>query len=123
MPESIPLNVTDADLAVAFYRDVFDATELQRESLMDGRILTADLLIGCHCLLVSEWEDTPATPDTVAGLKADAAVLTFECAGAGAVLKRALAAGARIEPPADGGRPGVLLRDPSGQRWRLVDRP
>jgi len=111
MSDSIPLSVADADLAVAFYRDVFDATELDRECLMDGQILTAALVIGQHHLVVSEWDPAPADPD--------AAVLTLECAASAELLERALAAGARLEPGA--GAAGVVLRDPAGQRWMIVD--
>jgi PhnB protein len=108
----IRLTVEDATQAVAFYREVFGAIELQRECLLDGQILEAALVVGRHRILVSQW---PEEVSAEAG-----PVLRLEAAEPVAMLRRAVAAGAEIESSAPSAS-GVVIRDPAGQRWTLVD--
>ena len=118
----VRLTVDDAASAMTFYREVFDAIELQRECLVDGQIVRAELVVGRHRLVISAWDsDLPATGwgDERRSAAADP-VLRLACAESAAVLRRAVAAGARVVPPADGA-PAVVIRDPAGQRWTLVD--
>ncbi|SCL72099.1 Uncharacterized conserved protein PhnB, glyoxalase superfamily [Micromonospora citrea] len=112
------LTVSDTTEAIAFYTDVFDAVALQRECLPDGRVLHAELAVGGHRLTVSEWWEAGAP----AGAEGRDDVLTIERADPEAVLRRALAAGARVEPAADPSRQ-PLLRDPAGLCWTVVGPP
>ncbi|MFG3714570.1 VOC family protein [Micromonospora sp. NPDC047730] len=107
------LSVSDTAEVVAFYTDVLDAVQLQRECLLDGRVLQAELAVDGHRLTVSEWAE--------AGSPAEGRddVLTIERTDPDAVLRRALAAGARVEPPA-GPAQQPTLRDPAGLCWTVV---
>jgi PhnB protein len=126
----VRLTVDDAASAMMFYREVFDAIELQRECLVDGQIVRAELIVGRHRLVISAWDgDLPSTWDGdlpsigwADERRATAVdpVLRLECAESAAVLRRAVAAGARVVQAADGA-PAVVIRDPAGQRWTLVD--
>ncbi|MFG1778085.1 VOC family protein [Micromonospora sp. NPDC049048] len=109
------LTVVDTNEAIAFYTDVFDAVAIQRECLLDGRVLHAELAVGGHHLTVSEWWETGG-PSPAEG-RDD--VLTIERTDPESVLRRAVAAGARVEPAADPSR-RPLLRDPAGLCWTVV---
>jgi PhnB protein len=118
--ERVRLTVDDAASAMTFYREVFDAIELQRECLVDGQIVRAELVVGRHRLVISAWDiDLPSWGGEGRSATADP-VLLLECAESAAVLRRAVAAGALVVPPADGAT-AVVIRDPAGQRWTLVD--
>lgn len=115
VPEPKPgpqLAVSDVAPVVAFYTQVFDAVPVERECLLDGRVLHAELIVGGYRLTASEWYD---------GLPAgeQPAVLTVTQDDPQLLLTRALAAGATLEPPVEG-LSGVVFRDPAGQRWEIV---
>jgi PhnB protein len=115
------LFVRDADGAVAFYRRVFGAAELLRNSLPDGRVLFVELAVGPTRLLVSE--ETPTlgalAPPTIGG---SPVLLHVEVQDVDAVARRAVDAGAVVEMPVQemfwGERYGVV-RDPFGHRWAV----
>ncbi|MER7416976.1 VOC family protein [Micromonospora peucetia] len=109
------LTVSDTADAIAFYTDVFDAVAIERECLLDGRVLHAELAVGGHRLTVSEWHEAGA-PAAAEG-REDA--LTIERADPESVLWRAVAAGARVETP-EGLSHQVMLRDPAGLCWTIV---
>ncbi|MEU9508944.1 VOC family protein [Micromonospora sp. NPDC048170] len=115
LPEQPHLNVSDTAEAIAFYTDVFDAVAIERECLLDGRVLHAELAVGGHRLTVSEWHEAGAS----AAAESRDDVLTIERADPESVLRRAVAAGARVETPADPSHQ-VALRDPAGLRWSVV---
>lgn len=116
--------VSDADAAVAFYRDVFGATELFRNRLPDGRVLFVELAFGSAKLLVSEEisELGALSPHTLGG---SPALLLLEIDDVDAVADLATRAGAEIEMPISemfwGERYGIV-RDPFGHRWALCTR-
>ncbi|MFB9180779.1 VOC family protein [Dactylosporangium sucinum] len=118
----VRLTVDDAASAMTFYREVFDAIELRRECLVDGQIVGAELVVGRHRLVISAWDSDLTSTGWGEEFPADATdpVLRLECAESAAVLRRAVAAGARVVPPADDTH-AVIIRDPVGQRWTLVD--
>ncbi|MEV0002668.1 VOC family protein [Micromonospora sp. NPDC050980] len=104
------LAVTDVATVTAFYAEVFEAVPVQRECLLDGRVVHAELVVGDHRLTVSEWSDRPA------GEGGDAP-MSLTPPDPQLLVQRALAAGATLEP---GGPPrGVVLRDPAGLRWAV----
>lgn len=116
--------VADADAAVAFYREVFGATELFRNHLPDGRVLFVELAFGPGKLLVSEEipELGAVGPHTLGG---SPVLLLLELDDIDAVADLATRAGADIEMPITemfwGERYGIL-RDPFGHRWALCTR-
>jgi PhnB protein len=116
--------VPDANAAVAFYRDVFDATELIRHRLPDGRVLFVELALGPDKLLISEEiaELGALAPTTLGG---SPVLLLLELEDVDAAAGRALAAGAEVEMPVAemfwGERYGIV-RDPFGHRWALCTR-
>ncbi|MFI7306299.1 VOC family protein [Micromonospora aurantiaca] len=109
------LTVSDTSEAIAFYTDVFDAVAIQRECLLDGHVVHAELAVGGHRLTVSEWWE--AGDPSVAANRDE--VLTIERTDPESVLRRAVAAGAHVEPPAAPSHP-VTLRDPAGLCWTVV---
>lgn len=116
--------VTDADAAVAFYREAFGATELFRQTRPDDVVLFVELAFGDAKMLVSEEipELGALAPSTVGG---SPVLLMLEFGDVDAVAERALRAGAAIEMPVAemfwGERYGVV-RDPFGHRWALCTR-
>ncbi|AEV86972.1 hypothetical protein ACWT_5953 [Actinoplanes sp. SE50] len=92
------LEVRDGAAAIAFYVTVFGAAEVSRECLLDGHPLVAELALGPYRLELVE------NPGAVAG----GAPLVLPCADPGAVLARAVAAGAPVE--------AGVVRDPTGHR-------
>ena len=116
--------VTDADAAIAFYRDVFGATELFRQTLPDGTVLFVELAVGPAKLLVSQ--EVPAlgalAPPTLGG---SPVLLLLETDQVDTVADRAAGAGAEVEMPVAemfwGERYGIV-RDPFGHRWALCTR-
>lgn len=108
------LAVSDLAPVLAFYTEVFDAVPIERECLLDGRVLRAELIVGGYRLTASEWYDVPPV-----GAADRPAVLAVAPDDPQLLLNRALAAGAELEPVADGAS-GVVFRDPAGQRWAVV---
>ncbi|MGB2568719.1 VOC family protein [Micromonospora citrea] len=114
-PRPVPyLMVRDAAPVIAFYTDVFEAVPIERECLLDGRVLHAELAVGGHRLTVSEWCEGSRAVDAVDG----PAVLTVTPDDPQSLIERALAAGAQLEA-ADGAADAVF-RDPAGQRWSVT---
>lgn len=116
--------VDDAAAAVAFYCDVFGATEMFRNRLPDGRMLFVELAVGPAKLLVSEEipELGALAPTTLGG---SPVLLLLEVGDVDATAERAVAAGAQVEMPIAemfwGERYGIV-RDPFGHRWALCTR-
>lgn len=116
--------VRDADAAVAFYRDVFGAAELFRQTMPDGTILFVELAVGPDRLLVSEEVAAlnALAPPTVGG---SPVLLMLETEDVDGAADRALAAGGELEMPVAemfwGERYGIV-RDPFGHRWALCTR-
>ena len=113
--------VTDVDAAVGFYRDVFGATELFRQTLPDGTVLFVELAVGPAKLLVSEEVAAlgALAPTTVGG---SPVLLLLEINDVDGAASRAVKAGAEVEMPVAemfwGERYGIV-RDPFGHRWAL----
>ena len=107
------LTVSDVAPLIAFYVDVFDAVSTERECLLDGRVLQAEMIVGGYHLTAVEWYDDPA-----ADVGESPAVLTVTPDDPQLLLSRALAAGAKLEPIL-GDVTGVVFRDPAGLRWAV----
>jgi PhnB protein len=113
--------VRGAEAAVAFYRQAFEAAELVRQTLPDGRILLIELAVGSGRLLISE--ETPEldalAPPTIGG---SPVLLLLEVDDVDSTVQRAITAGAQLKMPVRemfwGERYGVLS-DPFGHTWAV----
>jgi PhnB protein len=113
------LIVGDADGAIAFYRQVFDADELERHPTPTGGVAHAKVRIGETILELGEHPDAR-------GREAEAMPrvgLRLYVADVDETFRLALAAGATGDEPANR-LPGVrsaTVRDPYGLTWWLAE--
>jgi PhnB protein len=113
------LSVTGGAKALDFYKKAFDAVELQREALPDGKLIHARIRIGNSIVMLSDsFSDSPppaASPVTLQIYTSDVSRL----------WKQAIAAGAKVGMPLEdqfwGERYGQLV-DPFGHNWSLSMR-
>ncbi len=121
MPITPHIVVQGAERAAAFYGEAFDAEELTRIPIPDGRLMSVQLRIGDGMLHVADEfpEMGVLAPPSVDGT---AVVLALRVLDAEAVFARAVVAGATVRQPlADmfwGERHGQL-DDPFGHRWNV----
>ncbi len=113
--------VQSAELAVAFYSDAFDATEISRIPTPDGRLMSVEMRIGDGSLHVCDEfpEMGVLAPPSIGGT---AVVLSLEVSDAEAVFAQAVAAGATVRQPLTDMFWGDLhgqLDDPFGHRWNV----
>jgi PhnB protein len=114
--------VQGAERAVAIYRHAFEAEELSRIPVPDGRLMSVQLRIGDGLLhLADEFPEMGVlAPPSIGGTPV---VLALDVADAEAVFAQAVAAGAQIRQPlADmfwGDRHGQL-EDLFGHRWIIA---
>ena len=115
------LCVGDAEDAIAFYRDVFDAREKFRLIEPGGRVGHVEIEVAGTTLMLCEPypEYGIVPPDPAAS---SPVTLHVHVDDADAVIARAVSSGATlVMPPQDmfyGERSGVL-RDPFGHRWNI----
>jgi len=115
------LCVPDAEAAVAFYRDVFDAQETLRLVEAGGRIGHLEVsLAGTTLMLCEPYPEYDIVPPQAGA--PSSVTLHVHVDDADAVIERALSAGAQLLMPARdqfyGERSGVV-RDPAGHRWNI----
>ena len=117
------INVADASAAIAFYREIFDATERMRMADPEsGTVWHAELQIGDSVVMLSdEFPDMDiVSPATLGGTAGGLNVYVADC---DATHAAALAAGAtELRPPEDqfwGDRSGQIV-DPFGHRWGIA---
>lgn len=115
------LRVYDGEVAtaVAFYTEVFQALDVRLDCLLDGYVISAEMVVGGHRLVLTEWDEplywsVPHECDNKSPLH-------IEHENPRSLLRQAVSSGARIETP-DGPAAGVLLSDPFGQRWLVTSR-
>ena len=122
MPITPHIVVQGAERAAAFYRDAFDAEELDRIPTPDGRLMSVRLRIGDGLFhLADEFPEMGVlAPPSFGGT---AVVLALDVADADAVFAQAITAGAQVrQAVADmfwGDRHGQL-EDPFGHRWNVT---
>jgi len=122
-PRVVPyLCVDGASAAIAFYRDVFGATERMRMVEPDGRIGHAELEIGTAVIMLAdEFPDLGVrSPRTIGGTPV---TMTLYVEDVDAVFTRATDAGATVLSPVKnqfyGDRTGQF-EDPFGHRWGVA---
>lgn len=114
------LSVKGADEAIAFYKDVFGATEVMRFD-HQGKIGHAELKIGdSHIMLADEFPDMDVrSPKSIGGTPVSIMVYVPDV---DATVAKALKAGATVQHPiADkfyGDRSGSVV-DPFGHVWHI----
>jgi uncharacterized glyoxalase superfamily protein PhnB len=122
MPITPHIVVQGAERAAAFYRDAFNAEELDRIPTPDGRLMSVRLRIGDSLLHLSDEfpEFGVLAPPSIGGT---AVVLALDVVDAQAVFAQAVAAGATVRRPLQdmfwGDRHGQL-DDPFGHRWNVA---
>jgi PhnB protein len=118
------LNIKGATRAIEFYKRAFDAEEIYRLEMPDGRIGHAELQIGnSRIMLADEMLEMPdivvKSPATVG---ATTVGLNLYLADVDARFAQAVAAGAKIKRPVQnqfyGDRSGTI-EDPFGHVWTL----
>jgi PhnB protein len=116
------LHVDGADAALAFYKEVFGATERVRMPGPDGRIGHAELELGDSLIMLAD-----ENPDWgVRGPKAfggSPVTVSVYVEDVDAAFERALSAGATVVQPVEnqfyGDRSGQF-EDPFGHRWNVA---
>jgi len=110
------LSVTGAEKAIAFYKKAFNASELYRLKMPDGRIGHCELQVGNARVLLTEGGDSP---ESMGGTKAALVVYVEDC---DAIFKQALGAGAKervaMQDMFWGDRTGTF-EDPFGHKWSV----
>lgn len=118
------LVVRDATRAIDFYARAFEAREILRLPMPDGRVGHAELAVGgASFWLADEYPEMKVVgPATLGGTSVS---LSLYVEDVDAFVTRAAAHGAIVErPPRDefyGDRTGVLV-DPFGHRWMIHTR-
>jgi PhnB protein len=116
------LVVKNAPAAIAFYKSGFEAVEIGRLSMPDGRVAHATLKVGgAFLMLCDEFDHLPCrSPDTLGG---STVVLHIYVDDVDTAIARAVAAGAAVTmPPADTmwGDRVANIRDPFGHLWSVA---
>jgi len=117
------LVVDDAAEAIAFYVNVFDATELVRFAEPSGKIVHAELQIGSNVVSLSESDGTVNRSPTQLGGTAVIAVVTTP--DVDALAARMVSHGGSAVIPVDDreyGRRDGRYCDPEGHLWILTQQ-
>ncbi len=115
------LVISGAAKAIEFYKKAFNAKELGRNPLPDGRILNARIKIGDSIVMLSE-EFPGSDVKSPTSLGASTVTLHIFSKDAEKLWKQAISAGAKVTMPMEnqfwGERYGQLA-DPFGHRWSI----
>ncbi len=115
------LVICGAARAIEFYKKAFNAKEISRSKLPDGRILNAQIKIGDSIVMLSE-EFPGSDVKSPTSVGSSTATLHIYSKDAEKLWRQAISAGAKITMPMEnqfwGERYGQLL-DPFGHRWSI----
>ena len=117
------ISVRNASEAIAYYIKAFDAKELMRMPMPDGKVGHAELKIGDSVLMLADEMDHPdaiaKSPRTLGGVTSGLALYVADC---DAVFNRAVEAGGKVRRPLTnqfyGDRSGTI-EDPFGHCWTI----
>lgn len=120
------LSVRNASEAIAFYKKAFDAREIYRFDMPDGKIGHAEVQIGDSRVMLAD-EFPPEMPDAIAKSPRTLGGTTFGLniylEDVDARFKQAVAAGGKVLRPVQdqfyGDRSGTI-EDPFGHCWTLA---
>ncbi|MBD8505746.1 VOC family protein [Hoyosella sp. G463] len=115
------LTIKGADAAIAFYKEVFGATEGLRLSMPDGGVGHAELTIGNGMIMLADenldWGNR--SPVTLGG---SPVTIALSVEDVDAVVEKAVAKGSTLQMPVSnefyGERVGVIT-DPFGHAWHI----
>lgn len=116
------LVVRDGARALTFYKDAFDAQEIMRMAMPDGRLMHASMKIGNSMLMLHDEmpEFGALGPQSLKGSPVTVHLMVEDV---DAVVESAVAAGAKVKMPvADmfwGDRYGKIV-DPFGHEWSIA---
>jgi PhnB protein len=115
------LTVNNGIEAIEFYKKAFNAEELFRETVLDGKILHARMRIGDSIVRLSD--EFPGSPHkSPVSLGATTVTLHIYTENVDELWQQAVQAGAKIIMPLDnqfwGERYGMLV-DPFGHQWSM----
>ncbi|HEY0638229.1 MAG TPA: VOC family protein [Pseudonocardiaceae bacterium] len=116
------LVVSDAARAIEFYVAAFGATEVERYTGPDGRIVHAAVEIAGHTVAVKDEGDGDPSPTTLGG---NPVIIALAVTDADAVARAMVEAGATVVYPVQDfeyGSRGGRLADPFGHLW-MLDQP
>ena len=120
---SVPpyLTVNNGSKAIEFYKQAFNAAELFRETMPDGKILHARMRIGDSIVRLSD-EFPGSLHKSPTSLGATTVTLHVYTENVEGLWQQAVQAGAKVVLPLDnqfwGERYGMLV-DPFGHRWSM----
>ena len=106
--------------AIKFYTKAFDAVEVMRFAGPDGKLMHAEIKIGDSTLRLMDAMNGASGPKS---LKGSPVMVDMQVEDADAVVKKAVAAGAKITMPlADQiwGDRYAQLEDPFGHHWSVA---
>ena len=106
--------------AIAFYKEAFGAVEVMRSPGPDGKLLHAEVKIGDSTLMVMDEMKGALGPKALKGSPVN---IHMQVKDVDAVVKKAVAAGAKITMPlADQfwGDRYAKLEDPFGHQWSVA---
>jgi PhnB protein len=116
------LSIANAAKAIAFYKEIFGATEGTRLTMPDGKVMHAEIRIGDSVIMMTEENPDCGSlgPLTIGGTPVSIVLYVED---ADTVVNRAVAAGATLQMPvADmfwGDRCGSIT-DPFGHKWTIA---
>lgn len=115
------LTVSNGSKAIEFYKHAFNAAELFRETMPDGKILHARMRIGDSIVRLSD-EFPGSVHKSPTSLGATTVTLHVYTENVDGLWQQAIQAGAKVVLPLDnqfwGERYGMLV-DPFGHRWSM----
>ena len=108
--------------AIDFYTKAFNAEEVSRFEMPNGKVMHAEINVGGSRIMLGE-ENTQTGCVAPASLSGSPSSLYVYVENADAAFERAVQAGAKSEMPVEdmfwGDRAGAV-KDPSGHRWMLA---
>ena len=115
----------NADKAVEYYKQAFDAVEKMSQKDDYGRIVHAELMIGDSLVMISEATERFPELRSIEDMSGSAVQIFFYREGVDAIVAKAVAAGGELRYPVDDkpyGRSGGVV-DPFGLIWWVTSPP
>ena len=116
------ITVTDANKAIDFYKQAFNAEEMNRHRTPDGRVMHADIRIGDAHIFVNDSFPEMGGASAPAAFSNSPFLIHLYVQDADSTFNQAVKAGAKVKMPLSnmfwGDRYG-MVDDPYGCRWSI----